>query len=287
MKTGMGLRPTFRYLLLLLLLGLVVAACAKSGNEDTTATTATTAATDTTVAVQANVEPFCNAVIQTKILASAGPQVDFENATEDEIGAAFGDYFGQLEPLLTEFEATAPDEMTDSVDTISAVLRESIETGEEPKSDTPEFFDADADLVQYVLANCDVERMSVTAIDYEFQGVPTTMKAGTAALEFKNEGTEIHEMVVFRINDGVTESIGELLDLPQEEAEQKIQYVGSAFAEPGSSDVGFAELSPGNYGVVCFIPVGATDMETVESGQLDDAPPHFMEGMVAEFTVEG
>ena len=40
--------------------------------------------------------------------------------------------------------------------------------------------------------------------------------------------------------------------------------------------------------IVCFLPVGATpdNMEALESGELQ-GPPHFTEGMVEEFTVEG
>lgn len=269
-----------RMFLLVATLSMVGAACSQGG------TGTTTEPPDTTAVAQASPEPFCDAAIRTDIVATAGPDVDFETATEDEIGAAVGDFAVRLDPLLDDLDAHAPDELKEPVDTITTLLRESLETGE-PVFQQPAFWEAEGAVDQYVLANCGVGQMSVTGIDYEFQGVPDTVTAGILALDFTNEGSEVHEMVVFRISDGVTESIGELLDLPEEEVGQKIQFVGSAFAEPGSGAVGFVELSAGNYAIVCFIPVGATNAEALESGELGESPPHFTQGMVAEFTVEG
>jgi hypothetical protein len=50
----------------------------------------------------------------------------------------------------------------------------------------------------------------------------------------------------------------------------------------------FVDLEPGRYVIACFLPVGATpeNMEALESGELQ-GPPHFTQGMLEEFTVEG
>lgn len=269
-----------RMFLLVATLSIVVAACGQDGTETTTG------APDTTAAEQTSAESFCNAYIRADMVATAGPDVEFETATEDEIGAAIGEFAGRLDPLLDDVDAHAPDEVKEPVDTITALLRESLEMGE-PVFQQPAFWEAAATVGQHVLANCGVGQMSVTGIDYEFQGVPDTLTAGNLALDFTNEGSEVHEMTVFRISDGVTESIGELLDLPEEEVGQKIQFVSTVFAEPGSGNLAFVELSAGNYAVVCFIPVGATNAEALRSGELGEFPPHFTQGMVAEFTVEG
>ena len=63
---------------------------------------------------------------------------------------------------------------------------------------------------------------------------------------------------------------------------------GASFGAPGDSDTLFVDLEPGRYVIVCFLPVGATpdNMEALESGELE-GPPHFTQGMVEEFTVEG
>ncbi|MCA1671968.1 MAG: hypothetical protein LC799_07105 [Actinobacteria bacterium] len=72
----------------------------------------------------------------------------------------------------------------------------------------------------------------------------------------KNEGEEIHEIALLRINDDVTLSAEELLVLP-EEAMTKATAAGFGFAEIGKSSTSFIRLEPGRYAVACFIPVGS------------------------------
>ena len=50
--------------------------------------------------------------------------------------------------------------------------------------------------------------------------------------------------------------------------------------EPSRSDYLVADLKPGTYAFVCFIPKGSTS-----SDAMDNAAPHAMLGMVHEFTV--
>jgi hypothetical protein len=49
-----------------------------------------------------------------------------------------------------------------------------------------------------------------------------------------------------------------------------------AFAPPGEEDFLVADLEPGDYIVLCTVPVGPTST---------DGPPHAMQGMVAELTI--
>jgi hypothetical protein len=87
---------------------------------------------------------------------------------------------------------------------------------------------------------------------------------------------EPHELVLFRVNDGVTETIEELLALPEEEAFSKVTPAGVVFADaPGSEAATMLDLEPGRYAAVCFIPIGGGE----------DGPPHFTGGMVAELQV--
>ena len=71
-----------------------------------------------------------------------------------------------------------------------------------------------------------------TAADYAFQGVPSEVDSGVTSFEFKNGGTEVHEMVVFRINDGVTETVDELLAMPEEEVVTKTTMVPRPVLSP-------------------------------------------------------
>ena len=114
------------------------------------------------------------------------------------------------------------------------------------------------------------EAVAVTAIEYEFQGVPATLEAGETTFSLDNKGDEPHEFALSLITGD--QSVDELLELPEEEVGEFIQDVGRAFAKPGASGEMVAELEPGRYGYVCFEPS-------------PDGTPHAFLGMAGEFTV--
>ena len=125
----------------------------------------------------------------------------------------------------------------------------------------------------------------ITAVDYGFEGVPDSLPAGPHTFDFTNEGEEPHELVVFKIIDP-TETMEELLALPEEEGRTHVEEAGGTFAPAGEDADEQVEIdleAGGKYAFVCFIPVGTTGESEEEAG---DGPPHFMEGMVHEFTVE-
>ena len=133
--------------------------------------------------------------------------------------------------------------------------------------------------------------ITVVATDYHFGGLPTTVPVGTT-LSLANEGKELHELVMFRKNDGVTQSFDELLQLPDEEALQYVTMVGGMplFAAPGQTPEGSLTLTQeGEYIALCFIPQGMTEVPSDPNATLDpalaSATPHFMLGMVLTFTV--
>lgn len=133
----------------------------------------------------------------------------------------------------------------------------------------------------------DATAVTVTGSDYAFDGVEEMADVGEYALTFTNDGEELHELVVARIADGETRSLEELVELPDEEAMEVIEMVAFAFACPGDSSdpVGVNIEEPGRYVAICFIPVGATpETDPAEFEEMET--PHFMNGMVEEFTVE-
>jgi plastocyanin len=157
------------------------------------------------------------------------------------------------------------------------------------------------------------ETITVIGRDYAFEGLPTTVPAGTA-LAFRNEGSELHELIVVRRNEGTTETWEELLALPDEEVFTKITFVGQVFAEPGqTADATIVVDQEGEYFAVCFVPQGMTEVPAepempagspAVSGSPDAGsspgaasspsaaasqpafgPPHFVLGMQQVFTV--
>ena len=91
----------------------------------------------------------------------------------------------------------------------------------------------------------DMEGLSVEVggVEYAYTGLPTSLPAGTE-LTFRNDGAELHELVVARIADDVTESIEELLGMEAEGrdpvAEGLVEIIGGGplFANPGEAAEG-------------------------------------------------
>ena len=110
------------------------------------------------------------------------------------------------------------------------------------------------------------------------------MPAGPTVVNFTNDGTELHEIILIRKNDDVTESFDELLALPEKQAMKKTTEAGAAFAFPGEEGQTVVDLAAGEYIALCFIPVGLTP-EVAASGEEPQGPPHFVEGMKVEFVV--
>jgi uncharacterized cupredoxin-like copper-binding protein len=153
--------------------------------------------------------------------------------------------------------------------------------------------------------------VAVHASDSAYSGVPGSLPAGETRFSFTNDSkTEGHELSIFRINDGVSQSFDQIL--AEDEAQQKKQgeaqqggaqqggqqggqkggqnppaeqappapkmtFFGGTGAGPGESaklDL-IGNLPAGKYGVACFIP------SNDEAGT-----PHYKKGMKAEFTVQ-
>lgn len=132
--------------------------------------------------------------------------------------------------------------------------------------------------------------ITVVGTDYHFGGLPTTVPVGTV-LSFDNQGAELHELIVARKNDGVTQTWDELLQMPDEEAFQYVTLVGDGmplFAAPGQPAEGTLTLAQeGEYIALCFIPQGMTEMptESTDPSSIPSGPPHFALGMIQTFTV--
>jgi hypothetical protein len=188
---------------------------------------------------------------------------------------------GGVDSVNAALDATIEAAPDDLVDTVTELKTEAAPQLENPESDASEkTLELYADTIAWAGENCDVETLDVTATEFEYDGIPDELSTGYHVFDFSNEGQEQHEMFAFKINDGVTESVEELLALPEEEVFGKITPVNSAFAFPDDTETGSWNLaSAGNYAVVCFIPVGSV-------GEAEgDGPPHFSEGMVQEFEV--
>ena len=214
--------------------------------------------------------------------SAAGPAVDEAVSAEEPDPEA-------VEAALVTAEAAAPESLADEVAVAAAALREVMETGDGSVLDSDEVQTALAAMDDFYISDCGFSEVSLSAVDYAFEGVPSSVESGDAILKLTNEGTELHEALVFRFNDDVDLSAEEILMLPEEEGIEMVTELGGPFAFPG--DAGSATLSltePGRYMIVCFIPLGLTPEAFAamqETGAEPEGAPHFTEGMFAEFEV--
>jgi uncharacterized cupredoxin-like copper-binding protein len=132
--------------------------------------------------------------------------------------------------------------------------------------------------------------ITVTAVDFKFEGVPAEVASGTA-MRLTNQGQEVHEMVVVRKLPTTTQSFEELLAMPEDEALKLVENIGVAFAEPGETSQEVVTTGEaGDYLMLCFIPAGTTSLPSMDPNA-SDAPslgtgaPHFTLGMLQEFSV--
>jgi hypothetical protein len=180
-----------------------------------------------------------------------------------------------LVPATEALVATLPPELHDAGETLTDAVGEAAETGDPSGVFGPAGAEAQNAVGEAVHEDCGVQQVTVHAVEYAFHGVPSTLEAGPTSFELVNDGVEEHEMVLFKRADGATESLTELLELPEEQGMAKMEFTGVAFGGPGSTSYAPVELEPGTYFLVCFIPVGGGE----------DGPPHFMQGMQQTITV--
>jgi hypothetical protein len=253
-----------RFLVVVLAAGLAIAAaaCSDDGGEDAADTAEAGGATTTTAAPGLS-EAGCDAYVALSGAVFSVP--------EDDTAGAFieSEVLPQLEVLVEE----APEDLTEQAQTMLDIAGESVE--DPARFDDPAAEAAFLAFGDAVHTGCGYEAVDVSAVDYGFEGLPETVAGGTTSIALTNEGDEEHEMVLFRRADGETRPVDELLALPEAEAGEALTFTAVAFASPGDTGYVATDLAAGDYVAVCFIPVGGAE----------DGPPHFTEGMVAEFEV--
>ncbi|MCY7418089.1 MAG: hypothetical protein LH650_06255 [Chloroflexi bacterium] len=133
--------------------------------------------------------------------------------------------------------------------------------------------------------------IEIVAHDYHFAGLSTSVPAGTR-LALTNTGAEVHQIVIARRVDGVTQTWDELLTDPDPVASGYIMLEGQLFADPGQAAAGDILLArPGDYFAICFVPQGLTAIPDASATPGVDAsapalgPAHYLLGMRQEFSV--
>ena len=204
------------------------------------------------------------------------PEIDYDSLTSDQLKTENKTFAATLMPLAEQVRVASPAKIRSDVDVLADAVKQVSQTGDfDAAFDTPAVETASGRTHAFDLENCGWAKIDVSGKDYAFRGIPKKVEAGPVSFEFTNSGTEPHELVLYRVNDGVKESFKEILALPEEQGMSKMTPVGGTFAPPGEGDHAVANLTKGRYGVACFVPVGGGE----------DGPPHVTKGMHAEFEV--
>lgn len=141
---------------------------------------------------------------------------------------------------------------------------------------------------------------TVTAADYSFKDLPSSVKAGTTLTLKNSSDKELHEMVVVKLPDSEKRSAADLVKLPEAQFDALSPGPPALvlLRPPGSAEaiqaVGDGKLTEkGRYLVICAIPTGADPAAYLKASETSgDGPPqgftgapHFTKGMYGEITV--
>jgi hypothetical protein len=131
----------------------------------------------------------------------------------------------------------------------------------------------------WVYDNCPGTQVPVTAIDYEYQGVPATLKPGVTKFKLTNAAPkEDHMMAIVKeLPAAQGQDLTKLLSLPEKQQGKYFDQSGGTFMFAPAGQVGYGpvDLTPGTYAYACFLPQGGKR----------NGKPHFLLGMSGTFTV--
>ncbi len=115
--------------------------------------------------------------------------------------------------------------------------------------------------------------MTVSMIDYAFQGIPDEVPAGRSLVEVHATGSTFHEVAFLPVPDDTTE--GSFVEAFASESSDLVwaPVAGVSIMTPGLTSWLVLDLKPGTYAAVCAAPDNW------------EGPPHVMLGMLKIFTV--
>jgi hypothetical protein len=117
--------------------------------------------------------------------------------------------------------------------------------------------------------------MSMILDDYSF-GLSKVITPGKHTIRVENHAAQAHEVVVVKLAEGKTaqDFIQWVGTIPREEGNEPGEVLGGVTGiSQGEINIVTLDFQPGRYALVCFVP---------DAG---DGMPHFMHGMVQEFSV--
>jgi uncharacterized cupredoxin-like copper-binding protein len=115
--------------------------------------------------------------------------------------------------------------------------------------------------------------VTVDLLDYSFN-LSSPIRSGKRTIRVHNIGQQHHEVELVQLASGA--SLGDFMKwMEKMEGPPPGKALGGvAGIEPGMSQSFSADFTPGDYGLICFLP------------DTKDGKPHFAHGMVQQITVQ-
>jgi len=113
---------------------------------------------------------------------------------------------------------------------------------------------------------------TMTLSDYAF-GFSQPLAAGSHMIRVKNDAAQPHEVVILRLRPG--KKIGDMLAWMEkmEGPPPGAPIGGTTPMAKGEENIITLDLTPGEYGMICFVP------------DAKDGKPHFAHGMMTQFSI--
>jgi hypothetical protein len=253
----------------LLLVGVASATLAIGASTAASASTGTTEPADDTTAhteAEHTMDTTVGSLAVDGSAEASSPEAEaFCMAAVNAIAAFNSEDEAQIGPAAEALIAAAPEEVAPAVGDLMA--------NPEAEPGDPAFDEPYAAMFDYLRGNCGYAEADVAATEYTYRGLPTELPAGPTIISLENIGAQVHELLLFRVNDDVTLTLDELLALPEEESDTMATPVGFLFAFPGTSFDTVVDLTPGRYIALCGLPEGATPEVMAQMEEPEGSPP--------------
>jgi len=119
--------------------------------------------------------------------------------------------------------------------------------------------------------------ITVTGTEFAFEVTDGALTAGTNNITFRNDGQQVHHLqLVQLLEDKTLEDIGPALAASETEGFPTWMHFAGGVGQiaPGGTGTIVADITEGNYALICFVP------DT-------DGAPHFVKGMLGSVSTEG
>lgn len=224
----------------------------------------------------ASISTACNRWAALDKVANQGPGGD-----QQPTAAEVKQFANSLLPFVDKFIAVAPAASKAQAEKARTYVVKGQQTGDVKVLDSSQndsLATAVNNVERWAHDSCGFTTLAVMGIDYAYQGLPATVKAGEASIEFMNHSSsgEAHMLALIRVKPGsgvTTDQLVQALKTDPNKAEQQygndVENLATAFANSGQTGYATVELTPGQYIAACFI----------------GDPPHTQKGMIQAFSV--